>query len=169
MAAFEKVKSFELGMSFKTGVDLQFNMNAGTEEDAKTLAQGLAGLMAFAAASKTDDPQVADMMKRIRFGNAGAQAQIAASWSIAEVESGLGSLQAQLMGGAKDAFSSIQARPAVKGGAVWNVNMAPGKSTIANADPQPTAIAQPAPPAGPLKVKIMNAEGGNKEVVISQP
>lgn len=168
MAAFEKVKSFEMGMSFKTGVDLQFNMNASTEEEAKTLAQGLSGLMAFAAASKTDDPQVADMMKRIRFGNAGAQAQIAASWSLAEVETGMQSLQSQFMRGTADALSAVQARPAVKGGAGWNVNVT-GKPTVANADPQPAAAAAPAQPAGPLKVRILNAEDGNKEIIISQP
>lgn len=169
MAAFEKVKSFEMGLSFKTGVDFQFNMNADSEENAKTLAQGLAGLMAFAAASKADDPQIGEMMKRIRFGNAGAQAQIAASWSLAEVESGINSLQAQILGSAADAFSSIQARPAVKGGTGWEVKAAPARATVANADPRPAAPPEPPQPAGPLKVRILNADGGNKEVVISQP
>lgn len=166
LAGFDSVESFEAGISMKQGMQLQFNLNAQSPNDASKMAQGLAGMMMFASAAQADNPELGEFLKRVKFGSAGAQVQVSAAWSQAELESGMKQIQARAMKSMGDPTAAVPTRPAANGAAEWNVApQNPGRATIANAEPvQPVA---PAEPAGPLTVKILNAEGGSKELVIS--
>ena len=165
-SGFDSVESFEAGISVKQGMQLQFNLNAQSPAEASKMAQGLAGMMMFATASQSNSPELGEFLKRVKFGSAGAQVQVSAAWSQPELETGLKQLQARAMKTVADPMASVPVRPAANGAAEWNVApQSPGASTVANAEPSsPVETAQP---AGPLTVKILNAEGGNKELVIS--
>lgn len=166
LAGFDSVESFEAGLSMKQGMQLQFNLNAQSPADASKMAQGLAGMMMFASASQADKPELGEFLKRVKFGSAGAQVQVSAAWSQAELEAGVKQIQARAMKSMSDPMAAVPTRPAANGAVEWNVApQTPARATIANAEPvQPV---EPAPPAGPLTVKILNADGGSKELVIS--
>jgi hypothetical protein len=71
-----------------------------------------------------------------------------------------------MMAGAANPMARVPVRPAANGAADWNVaQQTPAQATLANAEPSESV--EPPPPAGPLTVKILNAEGGNKELIIS--
>lgn len=164
-AAFQNVESFEAGISIKQGMQLQFNLNTPTPAEASKIAQGLAGMMMFATAAQADTPELGEFLKRVKFGSAGAQVQVSAAWSQAELESGVRQMQARLKQAAANPMASVPTRPTASGVADWNVAPAASRPTIANAEP--AIQAEPPAPVGPLTVKILNAEGGSKEVVIS--
>ncbi|MBN8731085.1 MAG: hypothetical protein J0L64_11120 [Acidobacteria bacterium] len=165
MAAFDTVESFEAGISIKQGMQLQFNLNTVSPAEASKIAQGLAGMMMFATAAQADTPELGEFLKRVKFGSAGAQVQVSALWSQAELESGMKQMQARVKQALPGALAAVPTRPAASGVSDWNVAPAASRPTVANAEPAYTP--EPPPPAGPLTVKILNAEGGNKEVVIN--
>jgi len=165
MAAFDTVESFEAGISIKQGMQLQFNLNTPSPAEASKIAQGLAGMMVFAAAAQADTPELGDFLKRVKFGSAGAQVQVSALWSQAELESGMKQMQARVKQALPGSLASVPTRPAASGVSDWNVAPSAPRPTVANAEPAFTP--EPPAPAGPLTVKILNAEGGNKEVVIN--
>jgi hypothetical protein len=159
------VESFEAGVSVKQGMQLQFNLNAQSPADASKIAQGLAGMMMFATASQSDSPELGEFLKRVKFGSAGAQVQVSAAWTQPELEAGLKQMQARVTAGTKS-MANVPVRPAASGATEWNVApQTPVHGTIANAEP--VTPVEPPQPAGPLTVKILNADGGNKELTIS--
>jgi len=165
MAAFDNVQSFEAGISIKNGMQLQFNLNTPTPAEASKIAQGLAGMMMFATAAQADTPELGELLKRVKFGSAGAQVQVSAAWSQADLESGMRQMQARLKQAVPNPMANVPTRPAASGVSDWNVSQPAPRSTVANAEP--AFATEPPPPAGPLTVKILNAEGGSKEVVIN--
>ncbi|MEP7367137.1 MAG: hypothetical protein ABI972_28080, partial [Acidobacteriota bacterium] len=165
-SGLDSVESFEAGVSVKQGMQLQFNLNAQSPADASKIAQGLAGMMMLATASQSSSPELGDLLKRVKFGSAGTQVQVSAAWNQPELESGIKQMQARLAAGTTNPMASVPVRPAANGAAEWNVaQQEPAKSTIANAEPP--APVEPSKPAGPLTVKILNAEGGSRELIIS--
>ncbi|MBK7928677.1 MAG: hypothetical protein IPJ98_14645 [Bryobacterales bacterium] len=165
MSAFDSVESFEAGISIKQGMQLQFNLNTPSPAEASKIAQGLAGMMMFATAAQADTPELGEFLKRVKFGSAGAQVQVSALWTQGELESGMKQMQARVQQAMPGAMANVPTRPAASGVSEWNVAPSASRTTVANAEPAYTS--EPSPPAGPLTVKILNAEGGSKEVVIS--
>ncbi len=165
-SGFDSVESFEAGISVKQGMQLQFNLNAQSPGEASKIAQGLAGMMMFATASQANAPELGEFLKRVKFGSAGAQVQVSAAWTQPELEAGMKQMQARITADATKSMANVPVRPAANGAAEWNVApQAPAQGTIANAEP--ATPVEPPQPAGPLTVKILNAEGGSKELIIS--
>ncbi len=167
LAALDGVDSFEAGVSMKQGVQMQFNLNTASPAEASKLAQGLAGMMMLAQASQSGKPEMGELLNRVKFGSAGAQVQVSAAWSLPEIETGLTQLQARMGQSLGVLGAPVPVRPAASGVSEWNVNPnATPRPSIANAEL--ARPAEPPAPAGPLTVKILNADGGNQEVVIKQ-
>lgn len=163
LAVLDGVDSFEAGLSMKQGVQLQFNLNTASPAEASKLAQGLAGMMMLAQASQSGKPEMGELLNRVKFGSAGAQVQVSAAWTQPEIETGWKQMQARI--GQATGMAPVPVRPAASGVSEWNVNPnAAPRAAIANAEP--SRPVEPPAPAGPLTVKILNADGGNQEVVI---
>ncbi len=63
---FAGVNGAELGMSFEQGLGLLLNIRTTGPDAAARVAQALQGLLAMGAMSQSDDPQTADLIKKLQ-------------------------------------------------------------------------------------------------------
>jgi hypothetical protein len=63
---FAGVNGAELGMSFEQGLGLLLNIRTTGPDAAARVAQSLQGLLAMGAMSQSDDPQTADLLKKLQ-------------------------------------------------------------------------------------------------------
>ena len=83
---FSGVTTTEMGMSFGQGLGIQISIRAKDETSAKSIGQGLQGLLAIGAMSQSDNPQVGEMMKKIQITSEGQRVKLALSLDRSELE-----------------------------------------------------------------------------------
>ena len=83
---FSGVKSTELGMSFGPGFGMQVNIRTKDDAAAQSMQQGLQGLIAMAGMSQSENPQSAEMIKKIRITAENSRVKLALALDRAELE-----------------------------------------------------------------------------------
>jgi hypothetical protein len=83
---FAGVKSTELGMSFGQGFGMQVNIRTKDDAAAQSMQQTLQGLLAMAAMSQSENPQSAEMIRKIRITSENARVKLALALDRAELE-----------------------------------------------------------------------------------
>jgi hypothetical protein len=83
---FSGVKSTELGMSFGQGFGMQVNIRTKDDAAAQSMQQGLQGLIAMAGMSQSENPQSAEMIKKIRITAENSRVKLALALDRAELE-----------------------------------------------------------------------------------
>jgi len=83
---FSGVKSTEVGMSFGQGLGLQVNIGAKDDAAAQSMQQALQGLIAMAGMSQSENPQSAEMIKKIRITAENSRVKLALALDRAELE-----------------------------------------------------------------------------------
>ena len=83
---FAGVKSTELGMSFGQGFGMQVNILTKDDAAAQSMQQTLQGLIAMAGMSQSENPQSAEMIKKIRITAENARVKLALALDRAELE-----------------------------------------------------------------------------------
>ena len=63
---FAGVNGAELGLSFEQALGLLLNIRSSGPDAAARVAQSLQGLLAMGAMSQSDDPQAADLLKKLQ-------------------------------------------------------------------------------------------------------
>ena len=137
------LESFDLGMRFRKGLDVEVNLYADTAETAKGLSGALETLVQLAS-SQSQDPAASAFLSRVRMGTEGQQVQLAASWSTEDLAA-----MSQTAGKSLAGTKSLGGGPAV---------------SLTASRTMPLGISEPAPPpapvrpAAPRKVRIYNPD-----------
>jgi hypothetical protein len=147
----QQVEGYEFGLKMADGIDLEVNVDAATEEAAKSM-QSMLQMGMQMAASQQEDPQVTDLLRRVRLGSEGGQLKLVASWTRPEIEAAIHKATSQAVQMAGKQMPSGAAAQIV-----------PSPSTPGS---EPTVTARPVRPAEPLRVKIYNADSGPAEITI---
>lgn len=138
---FEETESFEGGLSFKKGLGLDFALHNKSPEAASKLATAMRLMMDLAPAKDAD---TAALMKKVTIASDGQDVHFSFAYEEKEIMAGIDSIMNARMG------KTPAAKPAN------------GKAGA----PVTVAAAAPPPPPPPMVVKILNAEGGPREVVL---
>lgn len=133
----EETESFEGGVSFKKGLGLDFALHNKSSEAAAKLAAAMRLMMDLAPAK---DPETAALLKKVVVSSDGQDVHLSFAFEEKEIMAGIDSVMNARMG-----------KPSVAGSARTQQT-------------QPVAMAAPPPPPPPMVVKILNAEGGPREV-----
>jgi hypothetical protein len=83
---FSGVKSAELGVSFGQGFGMQVNIRAKDAAAAQSMQQALQGLIAMAGMSQSENPQSAEMIRKIRITAENSRVKLALALDRAELE-----------------------------------------------------------------------------------
>src|SRR6267143_5352687 len=83
---FAGLKSTELGMSFGQGFGMQVNIRTRDGAAAQSMQQALQGLIAMAGMSQSENPQAAEMIRKIRITAENSQVKLALALDRAELE-----------------------------------------------------------------------------------
>lgn len=162
-AMFESVGSFELGVSMRQGLDVSVNLNHESPESAAQMESAIRALVQLGL-SQQKDPQIQALFHdRIRIAADGPQVQLAARWSQPELDAALSSMRSRVMAQAGPRTGRDRRPPGPVTPAAWP------EPEIA-VTPNRTPVIEPAEaaPKGPLKVRIMNAEGGTREIDLTK-
>ena len=131
------VKSTEIGMSFREGLTVHMNVRAKDEASATQVFQMIQGLIGMAALSQNQNPQAAEMLKKLQISSEGVQVKLALSIDQSELDKMV-----------KEAQTARVAGPT------------PQRPAPANGIPPPEA-------PKPNTVRITGLDGGPVEVPIS--
>jgi hypothetical protein len=140
----DDVKGFEGGLSLKSGLGFNFNLNTKSAEAATKLGSGLQAMLLLASmAGPADSGKSAmDLLQKLRVETIGEQVTVAVNYSMDEMEVGFNGLKAEL----GQAMSGVAKPPTAA----------------------PVGMTAPAPPRedpnSPMIVKIYNADGGSQQV-----
>ncbi|MEI9900570.1 MAG: hypothetical protein WDN31_11100 [Hyphomicrobium sp.] len=136
------VESFDLGMRFRKGLDVEVNLYADTPDAAKGLSGALEALVQLAS-SQSQDPAATAFLSRVRMGTEGQQVQLAASWTTEELAA-LSQTAGKTLAGAKG----------------LSVTSQPASLTASRALPLGVSDPAPAParPQASRKVRIYNPD-----------
>ena len=134
------MRSAEIGASFRDGLALHVNVRTKDAPSAGQVLQTLQGLIGVAALSQSQNPQAADMLRKLQLSSNGSQVKLALSLDQSELDKMIKEAQA----------------------ARANPPAAPRSPTAIN------GIRPPAPPP-PGTVRITGLDGGPVEVPMTQP
>lgn len=144
---FEETESFEGGISFRKGLGLDFALHNKTAEAAGKLATAMRLLMDLADAKEAETKA---LIEKVVVSADGQDVHLSLAWEEKEIMAGIDSV---LKGG----FAAVKGKsPSVAGKAA----PAPEAMTAAATPPAP------AEPQRPMVVRIINADGGPREVVL---
>ena len=149
MKMLSEVKEVEAGASFRNGFGLLVNLTTGSEDSAKSLAGGLQMLSAMALMQQADQPQMAELGKKLHVAAAGPVVQVTLALDAAEVERSLASLRHSFTP-QKAAFA---ARPVYRGTGVV---------------PLPPPVEAEKPPEKQV-ARIYGLDEGTKEIPVTKP
>jgi hypothetical protein len=144
------IDQFELGVSFRKGLDADINLRGSTDEDANGLGTMLAGIKAMMALSVQNqkEPELSAMLNKLKIGTSGNRVMISVRFNQAELDRGFDTVLAQRMGG--------------------KAPKAPASSPAAAGSATPATPEIPKAPPAPLMVRIFNADGGTREIPLSR-
>jgi hypothetical protein len=162
-AMFESVGSFELAVSVRSGLSLSVNLNHDSPESAAQMDGAFRALIQLALSTQKDPKLAALLQDRIRIGVEGPQVQLTAAWSQPELDAAIREMRSQVMAQASPGFGRARrtAEPAYR--AAW-----PEPEITGSGGSTPAAAAPVNEPPRPLKVRIMNAEGGTREIDLTR-
>jgi hypothetical protein len=103
---FAAVKGAELGLSFQRGFGLLLNIRTQDADSATSMAQTLQGLIAMAAMSQSQSPEVGELVKKIHIAPESSRVSLSLSLDRSEVQSMIAAAKA-------GATQARAARPAV--------------------------------------------------------
>jgi hypothetical protein len=147
------VESFDLGVKMRSGLDVEVNLYADQEESAKHLSS-LIQTMVQLAASGQEDQQVTDLLSHLRIGTEGAQLQLVASWTQAELATAAKAFGAPGKGRRKTDAGDLLASE------LPLARPAPGRAVSSGL--LPVNVPKQAPPKPrELKVRIYNPDDNN--------
>ncbi len=141
---FEETEGFEGGLSFKKGLGLDFALHNKSAEAAAKLATAMRLMLDLAP---TKDPETDALMKKITIASDGQDVHLSFAYEEKEIMAGIDSIMNARMGRAPSAKAAARK----------------GQQPVMTAAAAP---APPPPPPPPLVVKILNAEGGTREVLL---
>ena len=131
------VKSTEMGMSFREGLAVRMNVRAKDEASATQVFQMIQGLVGMAALSQSQNPQAADMLRKLQISPEGSQVKLALSLDQSELE--------KMIKEAQTARTAQAPRPA----------------------PAPASGIRPQEPPKPGTIRITGLDSGPVEVPLS--
>jgi hypothetical protein len=109
---FADVKSAQLGISFGDGLAMRMNVRANDAASAATVAQAFQGLIGMAAMSGSrENPQIAELVSKVRVAPEGSQVKIALTLSQSEFEKMIKDAQAVRMAGRPAPAPVVAPRP----------------------------------------------------------
>jgi hypothetical protein len=143
-AMLADVIGFEGGLTFRRGLGIEVHLNTETAESSQKLAMGLQALLQMASMGEQKPGGPADLLKKLTVGADATQVRLALSFDQAELDRGLDELKVSFQKGVTGSIAGAR----------------PGSRT--------PAVDAPAVPAGPLSIKIYNAEGGTREIPLER-
>ncbi len=137
------IDQLEVGVSFRQGLAADVSLHGKTPEETAKLGVMLAGVKALAALSvqQKKQPELTDMLDKLKVGTSGERVMLSVKFSQKELDRGFASF----------AGGNLSAK-------------ATTKPTITNEPP----VKLPRPPEPALVVRIFNAEGGTREILLSR-
>ncbi|MBM3734526.1 MAG: hypothetical protein FJW39_01965 [Acidobacteria bacterium] len=136
---FEAIEGFEGGVSFQKGLQVAFGFHNKDSEAASQMASALNAMLQLAALGGDKDPDAADMLKRTAVELHDSDVIVSLNYTEPEFLAMLDKVQVR-MGGKE-----------------------PGTRAAAPAG-SPAAAPVPPPPAPPKTIRIMNLDGGTREI-----
>jgi len=90
----EEITGIDAGLAVREGLGLQLNATARSADAARALANSLGMMLHLSAAQYKNQPEVADLVRKLHIGADGALVRVALAIDRAEIERGMASLRA---------------------------------------------------------------------------
>jgi len=149
-----EIDGLEIGMQLREGMGLDLSLATKTEAAAGMFAQLLSAQIQSAVASKSDDPAVAELVKKLQVGSQGNRMTVHIALTKEEVEQSMKLAQAARANAGMTRTTTATSTGAAAAGSY-------GVSSPAPVRPQAAPV-----PAGPRKVRIYGLDEGVREITI---
>ncbi|MBI5087058.1 MAG: hypothetical protein HZB13_20980 [Acidobacteria bacterium] len=166
MKQLEDIESMDLGVSMQKGLGLRVNLITKSEDAARGFATLAQLISSMAVQDKSTSPEVAAIVKSLNVKIDGVIVHMAMDVPLAQLERGVASVKTSAASAGQKSLESLLGiggatgvppglRPAVKG-------ISPAAQSAGILLPQ--APPQPPPPPQNRTIRIVGADGGDKEI-----